>query len=173
MVYQQAINMLNVEEHDEFMSSIPNEITSDVLKNQFDVTSIGHFEIIDKKASGGMGVVYKARSTLSDVDITVALKTIHTELKNTDMESRFFNEKTILAKLKHKNIAALVDAGVADNGVPYIATEWIEGSNIMQYYQEHQLGLKDRLKLFIQLCSSVSHAHNHFIIHRDIKPAIL
>ncbi len=170
-IYNQVVNMLKIEDNDEFMSGIPNEITTEALNKQFDMSRIGHFEIITKIASGGMGVVYKAQSKLSDVKTTVALKTIRVELKNDDLESRFLNEKTILSKLKHKNIASLIDAGVSNDGVPYIATEWVDGDNIMAYCDKNKLGLKSRLELFLQLCSAVSHAHNQFIIHRDIKPA--
>ena len=170
-LYKQVSHMLKLDDEDNFMSGIPTEITSDALSAQSDATQIGHFEIIEKIATGGMGVVYKAQSTLSDVKINLALKTIRNELKNADLESRFFNEKTILAKLKHKNIASLIDAGITEKGVPYIATEWIQGDNILSYCDKKVLGLKARLKLFQQLCSAVSHAHNQFIIHRDIKPA--
>jgi serine/threonine-protein kinase len=170
-IFQQVITMLKLEDDSDFMSGIPVEITTDALDKQTDVSQIGHFKILEKIAVGGMGVVYKAQSTLSDVAIIVALKTIRNELKTQEMESRFFNEKTILSKLKHKNIASLIDAGISDSGIPYIATQWIQGTNIIAYADEHKLDLKTRLKLFLQLGSALSYAHNQLIIHRDLKPA--
>ena len=170
-IYQQVSNMLKLDDNDDFMSGIPTEISSDAFQQQQNVNQIGHFEILEKIAVGGMGIVYKAQSNLSDVHIVVALKTIRTEIKNQDMESRFFNEKTILSKLTHKNIAHLIDAGMTKMGVTYIATQWIDGDNIISYCDKNSLNLKARLELFQQLCSAVIYAHNQLIIHRDIKPA--
>ncbi|HHL31429.1 MAG TPA: serine/threonine protein kinase [Oceanospirillales bacterium] len=132
--------------------------------------TLGHFKIIRKVATGGMGRVYLAQSSHADVPIKVALKTIRIELINSDLEHKFQNEKHILAKLQHHNIASLIDAGVTENKIPYIATQWIDGRNINQYSNDKALTIKERLNLFLQICSAVSFAHNKLIIHRDLKP---
>ncbi len=135
-----------------------------------ELTQLGHFKILKKIATGGMGRVYLAQSTMADVPIKVALKTIRVELINAELKRKFQNEKNILAKLQHKNIASLIDAGVTDNQIPYIATEWVNGKNIKDYCIENNLSIKKRLKLFLQICDAMVFAHNKLIIHRDLKP---
>lgn len=169
MVYSQVMNMLKA--HDNFFMDETPVIVSN--PNEFcgqELSSLAHFKIIKKIATGGMGRVYLAQSMNTDVEIFVALKTIRVELVNEDLEKRFFNEKKILSKLKHKNIASLIDAGVSENKIPYIATEWVEGHLLAEYCQNQQLSIKKRLEMFQQICSAVSFAHNKLIIHRDLKP---
>src|SRR5690606_14653059 len=92
------------------------------------------------------------------------------ELISIELKAKFQNEKQVLSRLQHKNIAGLIDAGITENNIPYIATQWIEGLNIREYCIEHKPSLKARLRLFLQICEAVAFAHNNLIIHRDLKP---
>ena len=134
-------------------------------------SQFGAYRIEQEMATGGMGRVFKAQSLDSDVPIFVALKLIRAELKNAQLEDRFLHEKSILSKLHHNHIATLMDAGVTQSGVPYIATQWIDGIAIDVYCEQHALGLNARLDLFLQVCEAVQYAHQQLIIHRDLKPA--
>ncbi len=168
-IYSQVMNMLkSIDET--FMEKYPGLISETIDKANQELSSICHFKIIKKVATGGMGRVYLAQSMQSDVTIFVALKTIRVELINKELEKKFQNEKQILARLKHKNIASLVDAGISKDKIPYIATEWVDGKNLINHCHSTQLDIKPRLMLFQQVCSAVSFAHNKLVIHRDLKP---
>ncbi len=168
VIYQQVIRMLKSDT--QFMEEYPGLVSNKEKLTTNEPSILGHFKIIKKIATGGMGRVYLAQSLHADVTIQVALKTIRIELVNKDLEQKFYNEKQILSRLKHKNIASLIDAGISDDNIPYIATEWVEGKIINNYCVDNALNLHDRLNLFKQICSAVSFAHNKLIIHRDIKP---
>ena len=84
--------------------------------------------------------------------------------------ARFRAERQILASLDHPNIARLLDGGTTDDGLPYFAMEYIEGQPIDAYADAHRLSIAERLRLFLQVCGAVSYAHQHLIVHRDIKP---
>ncbi len=167
-VATQVMKMLESKNQD-FMGQFPGKISTEHLEISQPKT-LGNFKIIKKIATGGMGRVYLAESISADVSIKVALKTIRIELINENLKIKFQNEKSILSKLRHKNIATLIDAGVTDENIPYIATEWVDGENIKKYCLENKLSIKQRLKLFLQICSAVSFAHNKLIVHRDLKP---
>ncbi len=168
VIYQQVIKMLKSDT--QFMEEYPGFVSNQEQRTNNEPSILGHFKIIKKIATGGMGRVYLAQSINSDVTIHVALKTIRIELINKDLKQKFQNEKQILSRLKHKNIASLIDAGISDDNIPYIATEWVEGKSINDYCNDNELSLNARLNLFKQICSAVSFAHNKLIIHRDIKP---
>ncbi|MBK7595981.1 MAG: serine/threonine protein kinase [Gemmatimonadetes bacterium] len=84
--------------------------------------------------------------------------------------ARFQRERQLLARLEHRNIAALLDGGVTPEGEPYFIMEYVEGQPIDQWSTAHHLGLRDRLALFRQVCAAVQYAHEHLVIHRDLKP---
>ncbi len=86
------------------------------------------------------------------------------------MLSRFRAEREILAALQHPNIARILDAGITDAGLPYIVMELIEGEAIDRYCEHHGLSVRQRLELFIDVCSAVHFAHQHLTVHRDLKP---
>jgi serine/threonine protein kinase len=83
----------------------------------------------------------------------------------------FKTERQILANLEHPNIASLLDGGTTEDGYPYLVMEYVQGVSIDSYCQSKQLNIKEKLELFIKVCSAVDYAHQNHIVHRDLKPA--
>jgi serine/threonine protein kinase/tetratricopeptide (TPR) repeat protein len=131
---------------------------------------IGAYEILEEIAVGGMGAVYRAVRADGQYNQQVALKIVRSELGAEFKAARFKNERQILASLNHPNIAGILDGGTTSEGVPYFVMELVEGQRLDEYCDAHKLATTERLKLFLQICSAVQYAHQHLIIHRDIKP---
>ena len=131
---------------------------------------IGPYQIVNQIGTGGMGEVYRA-FRIDEYEKEVAIKVVRAGQESGFSVSRFKNERQILAKLEHPNVARLVDGGTTDDGLPYFVMELIEGRPIDEYCESHKLPIEERLKLFLQVCSAVQYAHQHLIIHRDIKPS--
>ncbi|MGI8509124.1 MAG: protein kinase domain-containing protein [Gemmatimonadaceae bacterium] len=120
---------------------------------------------------GGMGTVYEGVRADEAYDQRVAVKLIRPELGTAGMASRFRRERQILAALEHRNIARLLDGGTTEQGEPFFVMEYIEGTPITTYCDEHRLSIHARLRLFLQACAAVAHAHGKLVVHRDLKPA--
>src|SRR5262249_42149392 len=84
---------------------------------------------------------------------------------------RFSVERQILAGLQHPHIAQLLDAGVTDDGTPYLVMEYVEGLRIDKYCDSNAVSLRARIELFRHVCSAVQYAHGNLVVHRDIKPS--
>ena len=132
---------------------------------------VGPYRLLRELGQGGMGVVWLAERPESEIKRPVALKLPILTLHNPSVAERFGRERDILAQLTHPNIARLYDAGVTDQGQPYLALEYVEGEKITTYCDERTLGLKSRLGLFLQVLRAVQYAHTNLIVHRDLKPA--
>ena len=130
---------------------------------------IGPYLLGREIGRGGMGVVYLAGRD-GEFRKTVALKVLPVGMRTQTAVRRFRQERQILAELEHPNIARLLDGGTTDEGLPYLAMEYIEGVPITQYAAERRLSVLEKLRLFRQLCDGVQCAHQKLIIHRDIKP---
>ena len=89
------------------------------------------------------------------------------------LAQRFREERQILASLEHPGIARLLDGGVTDDGVPWFAMEYVEGSAIDRYCDRHRLTITERLGLFCDVCDAVAFAHRNLVVHRDLKPSNL
>ena len=120
--------------------------------------------------SGGMGTVYLAEQE-SPIKRTVALKVIKLGMDTAEVIARFELERQKLAELKHPNIALVFDAGATETGRPYFVMEYIPGVPITDYCDAHNVGIPERVELFIQVCEALQHAHQHGTLHRDIKPS--
>lgn len=133
---------------------------------------VGAYMLQKKLGEGGMGAVYLAiRADASDQQ-QVAIKLMQPWVRPSPrMLQRFTTERQILANLKHPNIAGLLDAGITDDGSPYLAMEYVDGIPIDDYCCKARLLTDDRLKLFLTVCAAVEHAHENHVVHRDIKPA--
>lgn len=134
-------------------------------------TRIGPWRLLRPLGRGGMGVVWLAERADGAYAREVALKLPHAHLLAGDLRRRFARERDILAGLSHPHIAAFYDAGLADDGRPYLALEAVQGLPITRWAREQRLGLAPRLDLMAQVMAAVEHAHGKFIAHRDLKPA--
>src|SRR5262249_48581618 len=119
---------------------------------------------------GGMGVVYQAVRADDEYQKRVAIKLIKRGMDTEDILRRFRNERQILASLDHPNIAKLLDGGTTEDGLPFFVMEYIEGQSLTEYCDSHKLSTSERLKLFLEICAAVQHAHQNLIVHRDLKP---
>jgi serine/threonine protein kinase len=132
---------------------------------------IGLYRLLRELGSGGMGVVWLAERTDGLINRPVALKLPHGAWKRAGLAERMAREREILASLTHPNIAHLYDAGIAGDGQPYLAIEYVEGLRIDEYCRERQLDVRARLRLFAQVANAVAYAHAKLVVHRDLKPA--
>ena len=131
---------------------------------------IGRYKLVQRLGEGGCGVVYLAEQQ-EPVQRQVALKIIRVGIGTQNIIARFQMEQQAMAWMEHPNIARVLDAGTTDTGRPYFVMEWVRGTKITDYCNEHRLDVNRRLDLFAQVCNAIQHAHQKGIIHRDIKPS--
>jgi serine/threonine-protein kinase len=120
---------------------------------------------------GGMGSVWRAHRDDGRFDAVVAVKLLSGSLLGADGERRFRREGQILARLRHPNIAQLLDAGVSEDGQPYLVLEHIEGVHLDVWCREQRLDVRARVRLFLDVLAAVAHAHASLVVHRDLKPS--
>ncbi len=133
---------------------------------------LGRYRIESLLGRGGMGEVYRAEQ-LEPVRRTVALKLLRQQRLDARNLAYFEVERQMLAQMRHPAIAQVFDAGTTADGHPYFAMEFIDGTPVTRYCQDHALPLRARIELFIAICGGVQHAHHKGVIHRDLKPANL
>jgi tetratricopeptide (TPR) repeat protein len=131
--------------------------------------AIGSYRIVRQLGHGGMGTVFLAIRE-DEFAQRVAIKLVRGGSGQAFVQ-RFRQERQILAALEHPNIARLVDGGTTSDGLPFLAMEYVDGVPIDDYCRTHALTVAQKLRLFLQLCDAVQHAHRNLVIHRDIKPA--
>ena len=120
-------------------------------------------------ACGGMGAVYKAYQ--ESLDRRVAVKILPPEFgAEKEFTDRFKVEARAMAKLNHTNIVGVYDFGITGGGHLYLVMEWIEGRSLHDLIHKGSLSLRKATNLAMQLCEALTFAHEHQIIHRDIKP---
>lgn len=130
---------------------------------------LGRYRIESVLGRGGMGEVYRAEQ-LEPVRRTVALKLLRAQRLDARHLAYFEVERQLLAQMRHPAIAQIYDAGATAEGFPFFAMEYIEGSPVTRFCEEHALTLRQRIELFIRICEGVQHAHHKGVIHRDLKP---
>jgi formylglycine-generating enzyme required for sulfatase activity/tRNA A-37 threonylcarbamoyl transferase component Bud32 len=131
----------------------------------------GPYRVISLLGHGGMGSVWLAERADGLFERNIALKLVHPMLMSPATLSRFAREREILAAMVHPNIAQLIDAGIASDGQPYLALEYVDGKPITTYCDERRLTLDKRLEIFQLVLNAVDYAHRQEVIHRDIKPS--
>jgi serine/threonine protein kinase/WD40 repeat protein len=131
---------------------------------------IGRYKLLQKLGEGGCGIVYLAEQ-IEPVRRQVALKVIKLGMDTASMIARFEAERQALALMDHPGIARVLDAGATELGRPFFVMELVRGTKITDFCEQNKLSITERLKLFVQVCQAVQHAHQKGIIHRDLKPS--
>jgi WD40 repeat protein len=131
---------------------------------------LGHYKLLERIGEGGCGVVYLAEQE-QPVRRRVALKIIKLGMDTRAVVARFEAERQALALMDHPNIARVFEAGSTATGRPFFIMELVRGKKITDYCEQEHLRTDQRLRLFIQVCQAVQHAHQKGIIHRDLKPS--
>jgi non-specific serine/threonine protein kinase/serine/threonine-protein kinase len=129
---------------------------------------VGAYRVLSLLGRGGMGEVYLGERADGQFEHHAALKLLRHDA--VDHLGRFIAERRILARLRHPGIARLYDAGVTDDGRPYMVMELVQGVPITQWCLRGRASLQQRLGLFTQVCGAVAYAHQNLVIHRDLKP---
>ena len=132
---------------------------------------IGNYEITKNLGEGGMGSVYLAERREGDYEQRVAIKFVHGHLLAKELIERFNAERQMLAGLNHPYIAALIDSGATEQGVPYIVMEYVDGIPIDEYCNQNELDIEQRIRLIQKVALAVQAAHQNLVVHRDLKPS--
>ena len=131
---------------------------------------IGAYRMGPLLGRGGMGAVYAAERADGQFELSAALKILPLGAASPEARRRFLEERRILARMEHPNIARLYDGGVTEDGTPYFVMERVDGVPFTEYCRTHELDLDERLLLFLDVCDTVSFAHSKLVVHRDLKP---
>ncbi len=134
-------------------------------------TSIGSWRVLESIGTGGMGSVFLAERADGTFEQRVALKVVKKGMDTESVVRRFEQERQMLARLEHPNIAHLLDGGVTNDGRPYFVMEYVDGISITEHCDAQKLNISQRLRLFRIACDAVHAAHRSLIVHRDLKPA--
>ena len=133
-------------------------------------SNVGPYRLVRELGAGGMGEVWLAERADGQFARQVALKLPVLASRRTALLERFAREREILAGLEHPHIARLYDAGVTEDGQPYLALEFVDGQPIDSWCRERALPTVERVRLLLQVADAVAYAHSRLVLHRDLKP---
>jgi serine/threonine-protein kinase len=143
----------------------------DLARPSTEYRRIDRYRLVRALGRGGMGEVFLGIQEGDDFERSVAVKLIRRGVESDDVSRRFAQERRILARLRHPNIASLLDGGTTDDGTPYVVMEFVDGVRLDRYCRSRDLDEADRVRLMLKVCDAVQHAHRNLVIHRDLKPA--
>lgn len=131
----------------------------------------GNYRVVKWIASGGMGDVYEALEADTTIIHRVALKIVRNHLRGAIVVEKLKAERELLNRLHHPNIVKLIDFGIADDEIPYLVMEYVEGMSLTDFCDANRLTITERIILFVNVCNAVHYAHQNLIVHCDLKPS--
>ncbi len=164
------VEVLALLEEDEAPHALLAQTEKERLSETMAGKQIQSYRLVRQLEQGGMGTVYLAERVADGFEQQVALKLARTDRGAEALEAHFMQERKILARLQHRNIAALYDGGHTDDGRPFFTMEYVSGLSLTEYCTQKKLSVPERLSLFLQVCEAVAYAHQQLIVHLDLKP---
>jgi len=153
---------------DSDMAHVAHDMLDEAVVPAVTSKEFGPYRFKRVLGEGGMGVVYLAERT--DLGSLVAIKILRDAWLSPARRERFSSEQRTLAQLNHPSIARLYDAATMPDGTPFFVMEYVEGLPLTEYCRRHKSSVEQRLELFRAVCEAVVYAHQHTVIHRDLKP---
>ena len=132
---------------------------------------VGQYRIAGLLGQGGMGEVYLGQRDDGLFEHEAAIKLVRPMAMQSIAIAQFEAERRTLARLTHRYIAQLFDGGVTADGSPYFIMEHVRGSPIDAYVEQRALSLKAIIELMVKVCDAVQYAHQHLVVHADLKPS--
>ncbi len=132
---------------------------------------VGPYKLLRLIGTGGLGAVYLAERVRGGAVQRCAVKVLSLHAAGPAMEARFLREQQIIATLDHPHITRMLDAGFSDEGQPFLAMEFVDGTTITEHCDELRMPLRERIQLFLQVCEAVAYAHRTLVVHLDLKPS--
>jgi len=130
----------------------------------------GRFEIISLIGKGGMSAVFKARHRQVNLPVAIKILLSH-HLSDQQNRERFKMEARAVNSLNHPNIMGVIAFGLLSGGEPYLVLEFLQGRSLAEIIKEEgRLPVERAIRLFIQVCNGLAHAHEKGVLHRDLKP---
>lgn len=128
------------------------------------------YEFLSVIASGGMGIIYKAKQiTLGKI---IAIKMLHPHLMTPDAYLRFQREARAASNLQHSNLVGVYDFGTTDGGQPYMVMDYVDGCSLSYLIKDRgRIETGEALEIFLQIAGGLAHAHQKGVLHRDLKPS--
>jgi len=128
---------------------------------------LGPWEVLEPVGEGGMGMVYRGQRADGAFEMTVAIKLLR--LRRAGLSRQLQEESRHLARLNHPGVTRLLDAGLDQDGGPFLVMEWVQGHDL-QVWLDEDPPMERRLEVFFGICEAVAHAHRRMMVHGDIKP---
>ncbi len=170
-LYREARSMLAADARSAGFLDEPGAATEAVEGSDQPVAGrIGPYRLLRELGAGGTSRVYLAVRDDGQYLRRVAIKSIRRDHVHPDLRRRFLVERQILASLQHPNVAEFYDGDVTADGTPYVVMEYVDGLPIDRHCEQRSLAIEQRISLFRTVCSAVHHAHQHLVVHRDLKP---
>jgi serine/threonine-protein kinase len=146
-----------------------DRLLSGIEESKDAASQIPGYKVLGKLGSGAMAAVYKAKQL--SLDRIVAIKVLPRRFtERSDYVSRFYKEGKIAAKMNHNNIVQAIDVGEA-GGLYYFVMEYVEGKTLYDDLSKGKIfDETEAMDVIIQLAHALAHAHDHGMIHRDVKP---
>jgi tetratricopeptide (TPR) repeat protein len=165
----------DAEEGDGALAQDPGQVARALGSASMPLPAAGHrvgaWQLLALIGEGGSSTVFHAKREGDGVVQEAALKLLRRGIYTAAAQKQFRRERRALAQLRHSGIARLIEGGVTETGMAYIALELVEGLPITEHALTRQLSLRERLVLFLEVCRAVEAAHRALIVHRDLKPS--
>lgn len=165
-LHDRLARLIDVEERIAARTPAPDDRRDD----DYPPKQIGPFQIDGLLGRGGMGWVFRGRQE-RPIRRTVAVKVMRPVIDPRLLATRFDAERDALARLSHRGIARILDAGADPHGPPYIAMELIDGPPITEFCRRSGCDLRERVGLMAEVGRAVQYAHSRGLLHRDLKPS--